>query len=1028
MEQLIKFFLTRTRLNYTAFVFLVLLGIISYHTIPKDIFPAIKIDKILVSGGYAGSSIDTLNKMAVTKLEKELKSLSGVKKVESSIQDSEFSIVLTLEKGLDQYSLLNRAKDIVSNNKKDLPSDMNEPNVSLLDYSFPLIDVTIASNERSHEELLNIASTLKQSLSTLENISKVDLYESTSRVYEIILDNKKIDLYKLNKNSLQNQIQNISYIFPIGKIEDKNEHLFLSSKNGAKSAAELLNTLIKVDGKSIYISDIASVKKGYERSDIFSYLNGEKNIQLGLYKNEKANAIKLAKLVKQTVKEFDEKYKNVQINTFSDSSVLIKDRLNTVISGIVFGLLLVSIAIYILINKRVAFIVVLGIPTAIIMGVVFLSFTSHSINMITLIGALLVLGILVDDAIIIAENIQRHIANGEDKLQSAIDGTKEVIAPVLASSLTTIFAFIPLMMLSGELGEFIKMIPVAVVVLIIASILESFVFLPIHGLHVLNKDDKELDWSKANNVYRICLESILKHRKKFIFGFTFFITILTTVLIWDMRYQMFPDTDGNKFFIRGKFDINHKVSDVKNKTAIIEKKLLELKDKLGLKSISYVVGLRLDNQESMEIKPSVFQFYIELHDRVPQNFVDEYITPILSFNTDDEYKVREKSLDELIVYFTKLFKDYKPEGLKDFSIKKESDGITSNDIEILLSTENKKLLMDSLDELKKEMKAIKGVIFVDDNAKKGLKELKVEINEYGQSLGFTEAYVSSVLSVSYLKSSQAKGLDNQGVIEFIIYDINKNSLEEFENFEIQIPNTKKQIVLSEITNFLYKENFDSLYKLNSENIKAVFANVNNKVITATETLSLLDKTLKKFESQGVRIILQGEDEQNEQMLEELSFSFFLSIFLIFLTLLIMFNSFKYSFLILSLIPLSITGAVFGHLILDMNLTLPSIIGFLGLAGVVVNDSIVMLDFIKHTKTIDELIIRATLRLRPILITSITTFLGLSTLIFYATGQSKILQPLALSLGFGLLWGTVLTLVFLPALFVMFNKNILKDNQ
>lgn len=1024
MEKLIRFFLTKTRLNYTAFVFLVLLGVITYNTIPKDVFPPIKIDKIAVSGSYSGASIDNLNKMVVTKLEKDVKSLNGVKKVESFIKSGEFSIILTLEKGLDTYSILNKVKDIITNNKSDLPSDMDEPRTSIVDWSFPLINVTLASKTKTQDELIALADDLKTKLSSIQNISKVDLYESTTRVYEIILDNQKIDLYSLDKQSLLSQIRDISYIFPLGKIEDKNGHLFLSSKNGAKNSKELLNTMLKVNEKSIYISDIAKVKRKYEQTDVIAFLNGAKNVELGLYKNEKANAIELVKLVKQEVNKQNELYKDIEISTFYDTSKLIKKRLNTVISGIMFGLLLVSIAIYILINKRVAFIVVLGIPTAILMGVIFLSFTSYSINMITLIGALLIIGILVDDAVIIAENIQRHIAQGEDKLQSAIEGTKEVITPVLASSLTTVFAFVPMLMISGELGEFLKMIPIAVVVLIIASLIESFIFLPIHGLHSLNKDDKELDWTKANNLYKQCLELILRHKKKFVFTFTISITFVTIILVSNMRYQIFPDFDADRFYIRGKFSVSHSVQQVYEKTKQLESKLLELKKELGLKNISYTVGLRTDNQENVEVKPSVFQFNVEVEERVPQNFVDEFITPIFSFsNGEEEKRIREKSLDEIIVHLTKLFESYKPQGLTEFAIKKEGAGITANDIEVLLSTTNQELLEQSINELKTELNNIDGIIFVDDTAKKGIKELKISINEYGQSLGFTEGSVSSILSASYLKAAQTKGLDEKGIIEFITFDKHKNEFGSLEDFEVQVPNSTQQVVLSEIADFEYFTNFDSIYKLNGVNIKSVVANVNNKVITATEALKLLQPTLNKFEEEGVQIILHGEEEQNRQMARELSFAFFIAIFMIFITLLTMFDSFKYSLLILSVIPFSVTGAILGHIVLGMNLTMTSVIGILGLAGVVINNAIVMLDFVKKTTSIEELIKRATLRLRPIIITSITTFLGLSTLIFFATGQSKILQPLAISLGFGLLWGTVLTLLFLPALFAMINKNI-----
>lgn len=1025
MQALIKFFLTKSRLNYVAFLFVFLLGIISYQNIPKEVLPPIKIDKINISGAYSGASIDTLNKIAVTNYEKEFKSLIGVKKVTAFIKNGSFSMTLTLEKGLDKYNLLNKVKDIISNNRGDLPSDMDEPTASIVDSSFPLLDITLSSNKKTHDELIASADKLKASLSTIQNISKVELYESTKRVYEIVLDNDIIELYSLNKNILQEQIRQMSYTFPIGKIEDKKGHLYLSSKNGAKSVQELLDTLVKINNKSIYIRDIAKAKRKYEETDIISFLNGEKNIQLGVYKNDQANAILLSKQIKQKLEKFNENNKDLTAQTFYDSSIVIKKRLNTVISGIMFGLLLVCIAIYLLINKRVAFIVVLGIPTAILMGVVFLSFTPYTINIVTLIGALLVLGILVDDAIIIAENIQRHISLGEDKLQSAILGVKEVLVPVCASSLTTIFAFIPMMMLSGELGEFLKMIPIVVVVLIIASLIESFVFLPLHALHVLNKDDKELDWTKANELYKKCLLAVLKYKKSFIFGFSIGATLITIYLISSMRYQMFPDFDGSRFYISGEFDVNHTVEEVKKKTQEIEKKLLEKKNEFGLKTVSYTLGLRTSKGYG-EVKPTVFEFTIEAYDRVPQNFVDAYITPLLSFE-EQESRIREQSMDEVTLYFSKLFKEFKPKGLVDFTVKKEGTGLVENDIEIFLATKNKALLLESIEKLKKEISSMKGILFVDDTAKKGVKELKIEINEYGESLGFNETNVAMLLSSSYLKSTQTKGLDEEGIIEFVTYYKEKDSFEDFEDFEIQIPNTNKVISLNEIASFNYLENFDSIYKKNGLKVKSVIADVNNDLITATEVLAKLEKTFEELEKNDVNIIFGGEQEKNEQMEKELSFAFFIAIFLIFLTLLAMFESFKSTFLILSLIPFSITGAVFGHIILGLNLTLTSLVGMLGLAGVAVNDAIVMLDFIRKSESLEELIQRATLRLRPIIITSVTTFLGLSTLIFFATGQSKLLQPLATSLGFGLIWGTILTLLFLPSLYAVLNKNISKDN-
>ena len=1021
MEQIIRFFLTKSRLNYTLFFILLIFGVISYITIAKDVFPKIKIDKVLVAGFYGGASADILDKMVVNTLEKNLKSINGVGKIESFIKNAEFSIVLTLESRVNKIDILNKAKDIISNQKSDLPKDMDEPTAVLINWSMPLIDVTVSSKTLNKEQLINKAKIIKDKIAVLKNISNVNLYEDTTRVFEIILDNNKIELYDLDKELIFDAIRNLSYIYPLGIIKDAKEHLYLSTNNGKKQIEEYLNTVLKIEDKTIYLSDIADVKKGYKEVDVISRLNGERTIIIGVSKNDQANAIKLSEKVKQKVKELNEEFQDVNIGTAFDNSIYITKRLNTVVSGILFGLILVALAIYILINKRAAFIVVLGIPTAILFGVILLYLTNYSINMMTLIGVLLVLGILVDDAVIIAENIQRHIVLGEDKLEATIKGTKEVLVPVLAASLTTIFAFFPMMMLSGELGEFLKIIPAAIVVLVIASVLECFIFLPLHSLHILKKNDKELSWAKAQAVYSYFLHKIIKHKVKFLLFFIVLIPLFSYYLFSNMRYQMMPQVDTDLVFIQGKFDKNHSLKQTYESAKTIEAILLENKEALAIKTISFMSGLAFNNQGEVDIKPSLFQFNIELQERAYDDFVNKYITPSLSLNAVDLQQSRVLSTHETIKQIKELLKEYKPQKLIEFNIKEDNSGIVENDIEILISSQDKKLMMQAINEIKDKLQKNKGVISIQDSAKLGNKEVKLKVNSYGESLGFSENSLALVLNPLFLKAEQNKGLNEKGLFEILTFDKNKDSLEMLNNLELNIPNTNQKIALSEICDFAYISNFESISKTNQNIYQMISANVNSEIITAYEALNNLEDTFQKYRDKGLIISLEGENEQNEQMLQEMTYAVLLSLSLIFITLLLMFNSFKQTFMILSIIPFSILGAIIGHLIMGINLSMPSLIGLLGLAGVVINDAIVMLDFIRKSKNLEEMMQKSLLRLRPIIITSVTTFLGLSTLIFYASGQAKVLQPIAISLGFGLLWGTILTLLYLPALYAVLNR-------
>lgn len=1020
MIRIVDFFLKRTKLNYSLFLILILAGFFAYGKIAKDVFPIIKIDKIIVSGFYTNISNDALNKMAVIPLENELKALDGIQKIESYISQGSFTIVLTLEEYSNEAKVLDKTKNIISNAKSDLPSDMKELSAYTTDWKAPLLNVIFSSNSVSKDKLITFADEIKNKLLLLNNVSEIILFEDTKKVFEVIFDNRKIELYNLDKNILFEEIKRLSNIFPIGQIDDEKESYFLSNINGKKSVEAYLNTLLKIDDKTIYLKDISRVEYKRNEEKVISKVNGKSNVQLAMYKNNKADAIILAKEVRNYVNNLNQKHQNINISIIEDSSVLIKNRLNTIVSGILFGLILVSLALYILINKRVAFIVVLGIPTAILFALVFLSFTSYSINMITLIGVLLILGILVDDAIIIAENIQRHIVLGENKLQATKEACKEVMLPVLASSLTTVFAFLPMMVLTNELGQFLILIPVSVVILMIASLIESYIFLPIHALHILKKEDKELDWSKALNFYSSFLHKIIDYKKTFLLLFIVLIPLLTIFLASSMKYNLLPEFDSNEINIDGSFKKNTKVNETFEKSKIFEEILLKHKNELFIKTISYGVGYKV-SEDDFTLKESFFNFQLELYDKKPENFMEEYISPFLALNKDDRKKIRVLSDEEIIEKIKNLFKEHKTDALKTLTMSKAETGITDNDIEILLSSKNEKLLNQASKEIEQKLKEIKGVGSVNNNTKLGTKELKLKLNSYGESLGFNEEILFNSLRPSFSKSVQNKGLNKEGIFDLISYDENKDDINMLIAYELNIPNTNKKIFLSDICDFEFKNTFEFIEKINQYEVKTISANVNNKIITAIETLDLLNTTLDKYKKLGVKIMLEGEKEQNDRMLEEMSMAFLLALLLIFFTLLLLFNSFRLSFMILALIPFSFLGSLFGHLILDLNLSLTSIIGLLGLAGVVVNDAIVMLEFVRHSTTVEEVITRAKLRLRPILITSITTFLGLISLIFFASGQAKVLQPIAVSLGFGLLWGTVLTLVFLPTFFVLVFK-------
>jgi multidrug efflux pump subunit AcrB len=413
---------------------------------------------------------------------------------------------------------------------------------------------------------------------------------------------------------------------------------------------------------------------------------------------------------------------------------------------------------------------------------------------------------------------------------------------------------------------------------------------------------------------------------------------------------------------------------------------------------------------------------MELYDRQEQGFINKYLNPFLNFSFvfNDPEKIREKRTFELSPRVREIIANYKEKyNMLELGVMEDKPGLIRSDIQINLSGSNDAQLESEINRLEEKLKSIKGVANYSDNIRYGKMEYKIKINSYGEQLGLTEASVAKLLSKYFLESRQATTFNEQGVMEIKTLESQKDKVQTLLDFNIALADGRF-VKLTDIAEIIKIRDYEKIDKLNGNIVKTVFANVDKRNITPEEILSQLEGTLDEITQEGIEVNLLGEKEKNKQLQGDMKATILLALFLIFLTLLLIFPKIKYVLMVMSVIPLSILGALLGHKFLGMSLSMPSIIGILGLSGVVINDGIIMLDFLKGTHKAEEFFKRAKLRLRPILITSITTFLGLFTLIFYATGQAVILQPIAISIGFGLVWGTFLNLIYLPTLYAVVN--------
>ena len=1026
IRHFITFAIEKPLLNHILLIFIFMLSIFAYLNIPKEIFPPMNMDKISISGGYPGTSADVLDKMVVQSIEDNIQNINELQDVQTSIKNGSFSITADIKPGSNNISVLSDVKDVISSVKKDLPADMNEPVAKIKTHLFPLVLIAL-SGDVDKKILLDKAEDLKSDLSRFKELSELSIRGDADEELNIKLNNEKIQAYGLEPMLVINAIKNISSIFPIGTIKEKAQHLYISTFNGEKTKEDVANTLISVGGYKLKISDIADVSFKLSDAVELSHYNGVRNISLNVTKSKNGNAIALVREIREVLKEHRANNPQLEYNIYTDTSVWIKNRLNTVFSNIVFGLMLVFLAMLIFINRGIAVVVAIGIPLSFMIGLIVTNIMGDSLNMLSLLGALIALGMLVDEAIVVAENIYRHLEEGMERKEAVITGATEMFPAVLTATLTTVFAFLPMLLMSGDMGMFIKIIPIMITVLLLSSLFEAFYFLPLHAYDFLKVSEKESFtkrfWLKMYERYDKILHFLFRRRYVSLIIIVASILSLTFVMMKNSKFQLFPDFDTTQVYVYGKVNINNELEDTEKIVTKLEKTLIEKLDKDNVSSVTSVIGFKMDSKNRAELGENMFHIFVDLNERVPVNFFDKYISPVLSVESGSADKIRKddaKVIAGEIKEYIKSMESLKDERdalvFEELVVKVPGAGVVANDIEIALSSKENVDVIASLNYLQEELAKIDGVFNISDDADLGERELKLRVNQYGQELGFNEETISSALRAYYLKGEYGKLFNSSGLIRIKLESGANENINSINSIELQVPTTQNFVKLKDISDFIYMQSFVTLKKENAKRIRSFYASIDKDKVTSSEVMKQLEPALEKVRSNGIDLDIKGEEKENKKNKREMLQAGLIAIFLIFITLVWLFDSIKKPLIVISTIPLVLLGVYVGHWVMGLNMTMLGMIGTVGLAGVVVNDGLIMVNFIKKAQDTEELMKRAKTRLRPILLTSLTTVLGLLTLIFFASGQAMILQPMAVSLGFGIAWATVLNLLYVPLMY------------
>ena len=1027
IRRIIEFAIDKALLNHILLLFILLLSVFAYINIPKEIFPPIQMDKISITGGYAGTSADVLDKMVVTTIEDELKNINELDTVETTIKNGAFSILADIKPGSDNIEVLQDVKDIIAQTRRDLPADMNEPVAKIHTETIPLVLVAIAGDVPTRE-LLARAEELKSSLSQFKELSEISIRGDADEELLLQLNEEKIRAYGLEFNRVVSALQNLSSIFPIGTIKEQGDHLYISTYNGEKDKAALEDSIVNVGRTHVRLGDIADISFGLSDETELSHYNGVRNISVNITKSKSGNAIELAKKIRAVLAEYEKRYPHLTFSIYTDTSVWIKNRLNTVFSNIMFGLMLVFLSMLVFVNRGIALVVAMGIPLSFMIGLIVTEALGYSLNMLSLLGALIALGMLVDEAIVVGENIYRHMEEGMERREAAIVGATEMFPAVLTATLTTIFAFLPMLLISGEMGTFIKILPIMISVLLISSLFEAFFFLPLHSYDFLRlRKEGHMThgiWEALYTTYNRLLTRLLRQKVLSLIVIVTTISAATFYMVKSSKFQLFPEFDVTQVYVSGKVNINNDLEDTEKLVAKLEKELLKRLGENDYISVTSVIGLRIDAKNKAELGENLFHIFIELHERAPDNLYNKYINPYLSIEYDPELLVREKpayTIKNEITEWLKPYKEAKVDGAplyEELNTDVQGTGVVAHDVEIAVSGKHDDDLLLGVRKIEAAMHKIRGLLNIADDADIGEKELKLRVNSYGQQLGFNEQLIAQELRAYYLKGEYGKMFNESGLVRVRIEGSTKDTLASLDEMQVQIPGTPNYVALKEVCDFIMTQGYVTTIKEEGRRIRSVFASIEKGKTTSSEVMKALEPTLEALRQEGFAVEVKGEEQENAKTQREMGQAAVVAVFLIFITLVWLFDSLKRSLIVLSTIPLVVLGVYVGHLVMGLNISMTSLIGIVGLAGVVVNDGLIMVSFIQRAKDLDELVVLAKTRLRPILLTSITTVLGLLTLIFFASGQAQILQPMAVALGFGITWATLLNLIYVPILYAV----------
>lgn len=1050
MQKTIQWF-SRNHVAANFFMLLVMLaGITTWFKLKKEVFPNISLDAVLVQVPFPNATPEEVEDGILLPLEDAIADVDGIKRVTSTATESMGAVTVEVETGYDVRNVMGDLKtkvDAITN----FPENSEKPTLeeARLDVQVMSIAVSADADEKTTRELGEIVrdglldykapqpdgifAKMNRMLRGEPSITKATL--TSVRPYEISIEvsEKTLRSHKLSLQQVADAVRKSSLDLPSGSIRTTAGEVVIRAKGKRQRAKEFEDIVVstKADGSVLLLREIASIVDGFEDVDISSHFDGRPTVLVNVYRTGEQNALLISDAVKDYIDNIAPRQlpEGVELELWNDTSELLKGRLGLLMRNGATGLLFVFLVLALFLRPSLAFLVALGIPASFAGGIWLMPELGISINMISLFAFILVLGIVVDDAIIVGENVYRRIQNGEHPREASWRGTHEVGTVVVFGVLTTMAAFTPMLGISGVSGKIWPNIPLIVIPVLMFSLLQSKLVLPAHLallkphtegdkvnliFRIQRRVAKGLE-TFTEKIYRPVLMSCLRHRYSVWAVFVALLMVVVGLVMgkW-VPFEFMPKVEGD--VVTAKLEMP---KGVPFKTTQLEiQKIEKAAHKMGARyTDSSGNPISVHILATAGTQPFQMGFGAE---RIPIGSNLGEVTVELTPASN-----RSISADEFIAEWRREIGMIA--GVVELSFRQET-GASGNAIDIEISGRDLGVLRDAAEHITTALQNYAGVKDISTDNRLGKRELVYEeLTSAGRAMGFNLQSIATQIRQSFYGEEVQRIQRGRDELKVMVrYPAEeRKSIENLEDVRLRTANGD-EVPLVDVATARPARGPASINRVDRKRSIKISADIDRARANANEVVSRFNsEVLADLSTQfpGVAWDYLGEQKDQKDSVSEMGVKFIFALLGIYVLMAIPLKSYIQPVIVMSVIPFGIVGAVAGHILMGMDLSIMSLCGIIALAGVVVNDSLVLVEYVNRHRKEEGSLIQAVhnagaARFRPILLTSLTTFAGLMPMLIETDMQARFLVPMAVSLGFGILFATFITLLLVPSVYMM----------